>query len=289
MSTELIDQLARYGDFVREELAEAAGVDGPSAAPLTLQVAVEPEPRRRADRLVLVAVLAAVLFASGLITLSLVRNQEELVASPVSDPTLIERRATDTEPFLERLSDVNFEMSSFGQRGPTDAERASVVSFFGPQAEDLSGESVTIIQEFEAGPVVVEFNVDRPEEGEIDATRCRAVGRSTSGGLDFGDRFSCWDPANRPVLAGDAAPSFSFGCVAAIPIPGGSLFGRRDFVAEVDLPPRSPGVVFTLDNGDVVLLRPNNNLVVYAGPVAQRMEIFYANGEVHTINTSDCL
>jgi len=289
MSTEVIDQLARYGDFVREELAEATSAPGSRAAPLTLQVAAEPEPRRRADRLVLVAVLAALLFASGLITLRLARDQEELVASPVSDPALIERRATDTEPFLERLPDVDFEMSDLGQREPTDTERAAVVSFFGPQVEGIGGESVTIVQEFEAGQVVVEFNVDPREEGEFDATLCRAVGRSTSSGLDFGGRLSCWDPTNRPVLADDAAPSFSFGCVPAFDIPGGSLFGQRGFVAQVDLPPSSPGVVFTLDNDDVVLLRPNNNLVVYAGPVAERMEIFYANGEVHTINTSDCL
>jgi len=50
----------------------------------------------------------------------------------------------------------------------------------------------------------------------------------------------------------------------------------------------SPGAVFVLRSGQAVLVRAVNDVVAYAGPVAERTELYYADGEVKSFRTGDC-
>ena len=65
--------------------------------------------------------------------------------------------------------------------------------------------------------------------------------------------------------------------------------GNSPSTATIDLPPNAPGVIFTLDDGQTVLIRPVNDFVFFRGPIVDRMEIFYATGEGHVVNTTDCM
>ncbi|MDA3037945.1 MAG: hypothetical protein O3C27_00210 [Actinomycetota bacterium] len=79
---------------------------------------------------------------------------------------------------------------------------------------------------------------------------------------------------------------FTYGCAPTREL-FGRRFGKRDFSAQIFMP-GTPGVIFTLENGDRILVRPLDDRVYYHGPLAAQMEIFEPEGGVQAIDTSDC-
>lgn len=99
---------------------------------------------------------------------------------------------------------------------------------------------------------------------------------------------SCFDPDYNQFEENNIEYHWSYGCKLAYPFTGSEAFGKRKFQAAVALVDESPGVIFTLENNERVLVRPTNGLAVYAGPPADTMTIYTANGEATTDRTDDC-
>lgn len=204
------------------------------------------------------------------------------MATPVPDPAAIERRAGDPDTFLDRLDTIDYEMEILPGREPTETERAAIVDFF----DGSEVVSTTIRFTLPLGWVVVEVET-APADAEL-TTRCRAIAHLTDDSLKFVDGFSCWNPDMRVWPEAGASATFSYGCGPAVDLVGLVAFGKRDFATEVFLPPDAPGVILTLASGETILLRPVDDEVIFAGPIVNEMEIFYANGTLDRITTSDC-
>lgn len=259
-----------------------------------------PQPDRQARRpsaSTLVRVAAVIVPIAALVggLVALRPEADELVAIPVGSPAEIEQRATDTDVFIQALVGVDFEVKASGQRAPNEQELAAVIAEFEPREGEVIDNSVTIVQELESGAAVVEFDVlpsaDDDLGNGIITDRCQIVAQQSPDGFGgmAANGYSCFDPGFDQFEANDTEYVFSYGCQPAYSFPGGSFFGKRDFEAIVDLVADSPGVIFTRENGDSVLVRPTNDMAVYIGPPANQMTIFTANGDANTIRTDDCL
>lgn len=280
MPADLIDQLERYGTVLRDEMAvsEEMATPEPPTTPASSGW--------QRSRLALAAALLLVALG-GWAALSLAGGDTELVAVPVD--LGVEGRATDTPAFLERLASVDFEKEVLDPRDLTAGEVESLVSWYGTvNGASVVPESAEMRVRYADGPVVVEFDV---APSNVSYDHCRVIGEFDGSGLDFGAfglSMSCWNPDDRTVLPTDVTPQFSYGCEPAVDLAGMVAFGKGRFTATVDLPLGSPGIIVTLESGELVVIRASNGLAVYAGPPATQMELFYGNGDVHVIDTTDC-
>lgn len=285
-------QLANYGKLLRSQLDQEQAAQL-TTEPTTRTAAVR---RRRRSSRVLMRVAAVVVpiavLVGGLIALR--REPDELIADPVESLTEIVRQETDTAVFIEALDEVDFELKATGPREPNEQERDAVVAEFNNRGHTVIEETVTIVQELDSGATVIEFDVVPTGNDDLGngivTDRCQTVGYKDLDGLtEIGvNGLSCFDPDYDQFTENNTEYFWSYGCQPAYPFPGGGLFGKRDFEATIGLVADSPGVIFALENGDHVLVRPTNGLAVYTGPPADQMTIYTANGEATTDRTDDC-
>jgi hypothetical protein len=202
----------------------------------------------------------------------------------------IQPRPGDTPAFLARLDHVVEEVVLQPGTPLSDAEVEAIVSNQTTEISTVDPGTVRTLMQLPSGAALLEFDQSgiAAEVGET-VMHCEAIVSRQSGELQSPDSVWCWDPAFPPPPAeDDGAAQLSYGCRTAFGVPGLAGFGKGHFVAEISLPADAPGVIFTLENGDVILVRPFDDRVIYAGPIAVTMEIFHHGGKVDTVNTSGC-
>lgn len=218
-------------------------------------------------------------------------DPDVLAAVAVDSPQQIQRRTSDTKAFEEALEDVDYELGASGPRDLDNAERSTVVDQFTRRGHQVIEATATILQESDSGALVIEFDVvptgfDKLDNGLV-LDRCQAI---ALGGFDdlAASEVSCFDPDYNQFEENNTEYHWSYGCKLAYPFTGSDAFGKRKFQAAVALVDESPGVIFTLESNEQVLVRPTNGLAVYTGPPANTMTIYTANGEATTDRTDDC-
>ena len=280
MSVDIIEQLERYGDFLRDELTVGVPVVG-------LRPEVDVSPRRWRAWAVRGVASAAVLVLAVMSFAAIRRSgSSPLVASQVSDVEPIEILPTDTAAFRERLPDVDLQMIPLAPRVATEDERATVVE----KRRDLLlvPASVEVVFEVANGPIAFEFDMISTGSGPLDCRRGRMTGERRGAELRLLGSSSCWDPTRPPTRADPGRPPLSYGCRPKY-LFGGDQFGVKDFNVEITTPLGSPGAIFTLTDGRQVLVRPSNDLVFYMGPVAETVDVFYPDNSVVTERTGSCI
>ena len=214
-----------------------------------------------------------------------------LAAVGVDSPDQIERRTGDTRAFEDAIESVDYELHASGSRDLDDVERSKVIDGVAVLGRQVIEESATIVQKLDSGAFVIEFDVIPTGFDELDnglvLDHCRAIALDGFNDLDASE-VSCFDPDNDQFEERNVEYYWSYGCKLAYPFTGTDIFGKREFQAVVGLVEDSPGVIFTLENDDQVLVRPTDGLAVYTGPPADSMTIYTANGEATTDRTDDC-
>lgn len=294
MAADLVEQLRQYGHLLRDDPPpDDRPLDG-RELPHPPDVLVSPvvEKRKPSRRGLLVAATVVALTV-GLLGALVAVNQPpaEPVATPVAAPSDVAPQPNDTPELEAEFATIDYEIVSSGPRSATEQEADAVVRFFERAAIEVDDDSVRVVLEVDEGPTVFEADVgdDVRTDDPFDSNRCRVTITSFSTGDQIGNEpFSCWNTEVRPPPTEDERPQLAYGCDPAYGIPGG-VFGKRDFTAEIDLPPNAPAAIFTLENGKRVLVRPVRDLVSYAGPPAASVEVFYADGQTFTDDLSDCL
>ena len=275
MSIDVLDQLQRYGDFVRHEVAalDDGGV-------LRLEPPTPPS-RRRSRRLLAVAAVAVI--AGGL------AGAVALAPDDVRTTTVAARALPGDPPKLRARMGELTELVVSGPRAATAEEAADVVDELDGEHKEIDKDSVRIVQEGD-GWVAVEFDVSvEPPLGQLgDVLHCRGIAKAESGGLRFRKGYGCWDPAVvRPPVEGER-DRVSYGCNPRFDLLSTGLFGVKDFQTEIELAPDAVAVVLELEGGEALLARPADGLVTYMGKVAERVQIYDADGDVRIIPTAAC-
>lgn len=289
MAAELVEQLRQYGQLLRDESA-------PDDLERTPTAHVFDMPSSKASRTrhgVLLMATSISVLAVGLVAVLVAVNQPptEPIATTIEAPSEVTPQANDTPELEAQFSTIDYEIVSSDPRPATATETEAVVAFFDRKAIEVDASSVQVVFEADEGPVVFEADLTdtaRPDD-PLNSNRCRVTATSPPDDATIGNKeSSCWNTATRPEPTENERPQLSYGCDPAYGIPGG-WFGKRNFTAEIDLPPDAPGAVFTLENGKRVLVRPASDLISYTGPPATSVEVFYAGGQTFTDDLSNCL
>ena len=207
-------------------------------------------------------------------------GSDDLVARPVNGDAPVAIKPDDPEAFVAALAGVDWELQLRGEREPTAGESQALLSYLGNRDQPLPGSMRVVTEIAPNGAVVIQF-----ANGGGDDSRCQIVGRPDNGGLEFLWGHSCWDPAIAVFQQRDE-PGFTFGCDAVL---GWQRLGLRDFMAEIHFPANSPGAIITLAGGGTVAVRPTpDNYAIYAGPMADHIDVYGNDGEISTRRTADC-